>query len=49
VVERFPGAIEEALSAVPKSAERYLRRAMLALKRHLPASAEGAWDALQKK
>jgi hypothetical protein len=49
VVERFPGAIEEALSKVPKSAVRYLRRAMTALKPHLPASAEAAWEALQPK
>jgi hypothetical protein len=47
VVERFPGAIEDALSAVPKSAARYLRRAIPALKRHLPASAEAVWDVLQ--
>lgn len=47
VVERFPGAIEDALSTVPKSARRYLRPAMTALKRHLPASAEAAWGALQ--
>jgi hypothetical protein len=40
VVERFPGAIEDALSTVPKSAGRYLRRAIPALKRHLPASAQ---------
>jgi hypothetical protein len=49
VVERFPGAIEDALSAVPKSAGRYLRRAIPALKRHLPASAEAVWDALPSK
>jgi hypothetical protein len=49
LVERFPGAIEDALLAVPKSAGRYLRRAMPALKHHLPASAEAAWEALQSK
>ena len=49
VVERFPGAINDALSAVPKGAGRYLRRAMPALKQLLPASAEAAWDALQSK
>jgi len=49
VVERFPGAIEDALSAVPKSAGRYLRRAIPALKRHLPASAEAVWDALSSR
>jgi hypothetical protein len=49
VVERFPGAIEEALSTVPKSADRYLRRAIPALKRHLPASADAAWDVLPSR
>jgi hypothetical protein len=49
VVERFPGAIEDALSAVPKSAGRYLRRAIPALKRHLPASAEAVWAVLPSR
>jgi hypothetical protein len=49
VIERFPGAIEDALSAVPKSAERYLRRAIPALKRHLPDSAGCAWKVLQSR
>jgi hypothetical protein len=49
LVERFPGAIEDALLAVPKSAGRYLRRAMPALKHHLPAAAEAAWEALRSK
>ena len=49
LVERFPGAIEDALSAVPKSAGRYLRRAIPALKRHLPASAEAVWDVLPSR
>jgi hypothetical protein len=49
VVERFPGAIEDALTAVPKSAGRYLRRAIPALKRHLPASAEAVWDVLPSR
>ena len=47
VVERFPGAIEEALTAVPKSASKYLRRAKVAVSRYLPASAEAAWEALR--
>lgn len=47
VVDRFPGAIEDALSTVPKSAARYVRRALRALKRHLPASAQAAWDVLE--
>jgi hypothetical protein len=49
VVEQFPGAIEDALSAVPKSAVRYLRRAIPALKRHLPASAEAVWAVLPSR
>jgi hypothetical protein len=49
VVERFPGAIQDALAVVPKSAGQYLRRALPALKRHLPASAEAAWEVLQSK
>jgi hypothetical protein len=46
VVERFPGALQESLAAVPKSAMKHLRRALDALKRHLPASAESAWEIL---
>lgn len=47
VVERFPGAIEEALALVPKSAGKYLRRAKEAVSQYLPASAEAAWQALR--
>ena len=46
LVERFPGAVEDALAAVPKSARRLVREAREALKRHLPQSAEAAWEAL---
>lgn len=46
VAERFPGAVEEALEAAPKGAARHVARALGALKRHLPASAEAAWEAL---
>jgi hypothetical protein len=46
LMERFPGAVEEALAAAPKSAMRLIRQAKEALKRHLPASAEAAWEAL---
>jgi hypothetical protein len=46
LVERFPGSVEDALGAVPKSASRYLKRALEALKRHLPETAEAAWEAL---
>jgi hypothetical protein len=46
LVERFPGAVEEALAAVPKSAARFIKQGREALKRHLPQSAEAAWEAL---
>jgi len=46
LVERFPGAIEDALAAVPKSAARYIKRGVAALERHLPEGAEAAWEAL---
>jgi hypothetical protein len=46
LVERFPGAVEDALAVVPKSAARLIKQAREALKRHLPESAEAAWDAL---
>lgn len=49
VVARFPGAVEDALSAVPKSAGQCLRRAIPALKRHLPASAEAVWAVLPSR
>ncbi|MBS0365669.1 MAG: hypothetical protein JSR67_07600 [Proteobacteria bacterium] len=47
VVERFPGAVEDALASVPRSALRHLRRALAALAHHLPTSAEAAWEALR--
>lgn len=47
VAERFPGAIEEAIRALPRSAVRYFRRAGEAVARYLPASAEAAWEALR--
>ncbi len=46
VVERFPGAIEGALAALPRSAARHVRRAIVAISPHLPASAAAAWAAL---
>jgi hypothetical protein len=46
LVERYPGAIEDAASAVPKRAARHVARALKALERHLPASATLAWHAL---
>ena len=44
VAERFPGALQDSLAAVPKSAVKHLARALDALKLHLPASAESAWE-----
>ena len=46
LVDRYPGAIEDAASAVPASAARYLARAVKALKQHLPKSAASAWDSV---
>ena len=46
LAERYPGAIEDAISAVPKSAVRHLARAIKALEQHLPPSAASAWDSL---
>jgi hypothetical protein len=44
LVERFPGAVEDALRAVPGSAVRHIVRATEGLKHHLPDSAEAAWE-----
>ena len=46
LVERYPGAIEDAASAVPGSAARHMARAIKALEQYLPATAASAWDAL---
>jgi len=46
LAERFPGSIEDAAAAVPKSAGRHLERAVKALKQHLPESSLAAWEAL---
>lgn len=47
LVERFPGAVEDALAAVPKSARSLVKQSLVALKRMLPESAEAAWEALR--
>jgi hypothetical protein len=47
LVERFPGAVEDALGAVPKSASRHIKHGLTALARHLPQTAEVAWEALK--
>jgi hypothetical protein len=46
VVERFPGAIEDALRAAPKSALKHIERAAEGLRAHLPESAAAAWQSL---
>ncbi|MGH8315551.1 MAG: GSU2403 family nucleotidyltransferase fold protein [Steroidobacterales bacterium] len=48
LAERFPGAVDDALRAIPKSARRYLIRAVQALKLHLPSDAEVAWESLAR-
>jgi hypothetical protein len=47
LAERYPGALEDAASAVPKSAARHLARAIKALEQHLPPTATSARDILQ--
>ena len=44
--ERFPGAVEDALKSVPKSATKLVKLAKKALEHHLPETAAAAWDAL---
>ncbi len=46
LADRFPGAVEDALAAVPKSASRLVKQAIVALERHLPGTATAAWDSL---
>jgi hypothetical protein len=46
LAERFPGSVEDALQAVPKSATKLIKLAKKALERHLPASAAAAWESL---
>lgn len=47
LADRFPTAVQEALSALPKSSVRYAVRAIKALERHLPSSEESAWEELK--
>jgi hypothetical protein len=49
LAERFPGAIEQALAAVPVSASRHVKQAIVALKRHLPEAATAAWECLAQQ
>jgi hypothetical protein len=47
LAERFPGSVEDAVAAIPKSARRSLTRGVKALRAHLPRTAEAAWESLQ--
>jgi len=47
LVERFPGAIEDALEVIPKSGLKHVTRAAKALEAHLPETAAAAWEALR--
>jgi hypothetical protein len=47
LADRFPGAIEDASADLPNSALRHVSRGVVALRRHLPDTAEGAWETLQ--
>ena len=47
VVDRFPGAVEDARAAIPKGARRHIRRALLALEHYLPESKKSAWEELK--
>jgi hypothetical protein len=47
LAERFPNAVADALNALPKSAVRYIVRALKALERHLSSSEESAWEELK--
>jgi hypothetical protein len=46
LVESFPGAIQEALAAVPRSAARHVRRALAALSRNVAADSHAVREAL---
>ena len=47
LADRFPGSVGDAVEALPTSARRALGRGIKALRMHLPASAEAAWDSLR--
>lgn len=47
LAERFPGAVEDALAAVPKSAAKYVRSAVAALSQYLPPDAKTAWETVR--
>lgn len=47
LAERFPNAVAEAVAALPKTGASYVMRAIRPLERHLPASAQSAWEELK--
>jgi len=47
LADRLPGAVQDALSALPASAHRPVRRGVKALRSHLPKTAEAAWESLE--
>ena len=47
LADLLPGAVSDALQAVPRSALPKLKRGIKALASHLPATAEAAWESLQ--
>ena len=49
MTEKFPGAIQDALQAVPKTARRSLARGVEALRRQLPDYSAAAWEQLTAK
>jgi hypothetical protein len=47
LAERFPGAVGDAVEALPKSARRAVGRGIKGLRTHLPRTAEAAWESLR--
>jgi hypothetical protein len=47
LADRHPGAIEDAVSVLPQSAQRHIKRAVRALRGHLPEDSARAWETLQ--
>jgi hypothetical protein len=47
LTDRFPGAMSDAIDALPRSARRSFDRGRKALRLHLPRTAETAWESLE--
>lgn len=47
LADLLPGAVGDAIDALPRSATSKLQRGIKALRSHLPATAEAAWESLQ--